>query len=462
MESCSEEGGTSDDEDSEEEAVAPDPPTAWLPPLLASERIRHVAWRFDALPEVALLALSISSEPAPPPAAAGSAAVAPGDSAVRHVVVGHGPGRFIIYLDAAAPSELLCDIGGLPPCLWVPLGASEEDVLSALSQLAAVYPFAAKAQPAEAIWASRPPATASPSPATLLPRLLLGGDDDVPPPEPSGPPPPPPSLPSSLGAIFDALLATPFVVSADSPAEVRAAELGCSHTELLEVELRAVHSGKQIWLHALAGMRALSAQPATLRAEHVCAEVVDGVNAELGTCYDTRTPLDVIAALLAAGVQCIGAGALRAALAPPPADGRIDGGGDGDADDGGEGAASALHVLHFLRAPNFLDDVLAAAAHCAPAVRAAAAAVAAQLGAAPGHDAARACKLLDTMAAAEADDVVCDVIARAREHVDAGRLAAGSDSPRTAGASGSAGSAGAARLTDAHSIKKRHRSGRKR
>lgn len=450
------------DDESEDAACEP---SVWLPALLSSERLRHVAWRAEAQPELSLLRLSLSSEKAPP----AELDDAPG----RHVAVAHGPGRFVLYLDAAAPSELLCDVGGLPPCLWVPIGSDEEEVAAALSQLAALYPFAAKAQPVKAIWAARPPATTSPSPSSLLPRLFVGGrsDDDGAQAATSAAAASNLGTASSLCMLFDSLLGTSLAVSADTPAEVRAAESCCSATELLEVELRCVHSGKALWLHALNGLCALSAQPATLRSEHVCAEAVEGVNAELGTCFDDRMPLDAIAALLAAGVQCIGPAQLRAALMPSSApaaaaaasamgaDGSSAAGSTaGGVEESDAHAASALHVLHFLRAPGLLDDLRAAAVHRSASVRGAAAAVAAQLGALPGVEAQGAVELLESMADNEVEPSVLEVVANAREHIAAARAAAAGDLPQTrAAGAGAASSAGSQREK-----KKRQRSGRNR
>ncbi|KAJ1633168.1 hypothetical protein T492DRAFT_551482 [Pavlovales sp. CCMP2436] len=141
-----------------------------------------------------------------------------------------------------------------------------------------------------------------------------------------------------LATFFEALLATALLVSGDSVGEIREAEEGCGPTELLEVELRGVHSGKAVWLHELAGLRALSAQQLSARPEFICSEVVEGVNAELGTTFEVRTASRQPDVSSDAADEAGGS-----TIQLPKAGG---GGGEGD----GAEVAIALHVLHFLLA----------------------------------------------------------------------------------------------------------------
>ncbi|KAJ1633167.1 hypothetical protein T492DRAFT_867110 [Pavlovales sp. CCMP2436] len=127
-----EDGEASDDDSndgSDDDAPPPDP-SLWLPALQASQQLgAHLTWRMEALPELAMLRLSLAEAPAAP--LGGSSAEPADEPLVSAPTVSQGVGRFVLYVDAAAPFELLCDIGGLQPCLW------EADVARALAQLTA-------------------------------------------------------------------------------------------------------------------------------------------------------------------------------------------------------------------------------------------------------------------------------------------------------------------------------------
>lgn len=386
-------------EESEGEDEAALDVRAWLPALAARPELAPLRFRTsDALAELELsrLARMRLSE-----ADAGEAG-AEADGSERHVVVAHGPGRLVHYVDASAPTALLCDLGGLPPCAWVPLGALDtRETARELERLCAAYPLAARDAAHSELWDARPPATTSPDPSALLPRLLLsavGGTDSP-----------------GLAEAFGALLGTRLLVSTDTVAEVREAAGGATHTELIEVELRGVHSGCAVWLHAHRGLLALSAEAAralgdgggggagpAASAGAASEGVLDGINGEFGTGFAAGMPLDAVAALLRAECSCVRADDVRSALraapsalapAPPAAGPARQGGGstlgaamgsvvgsacaDEPAADEWE-AGAALHVLWLLRAPSTLQDAAAAARHPSARVRLAAATVSGQ------------------------------------------------------------------------------------
>jgi hypothetical protein len=393
----SSEGSPSDDETAD--------PSNWLPALQASARLRQVAWRAEALPELALLRLSLSD------GAAGSAGDSgDADAPTRHVAVGQGPGRLALFIDACAPSAVLCAVDpAMPPCLWVPLGRDDEGVAAELARLEALYPFSARDAPPTALWAARPPATASPDPRALLARSFIGGAgmDGFEP----------------LGSLFQKLLETGLVVSGDSVADVVEAATAASPTTLLEIELRGLASGAALWLHELDGLRALSTErvggggavgtrAAGAGAVGACAEVIDSLNAELGTCLPAQTPLELLAAVLRAGVRCVSAAELREATAAQAAEAEGGGGSDGGAAE----VASTLHVLHFIRAPGLLDDLAAAAQlHARSETVCAAVAVLAPQVAADGtaDEAAAAAELLRGLASAEREPQLAQLLGEA-------------------------------------------------